>query len=145
MGSFHDADDAPFGAAFAGVGREFDQNLIAVHCFGDIRGRDEDIAIQALAGFAIQRADETKAVAVHGEASGDEIAIDGRGGDGVAVARNQNEFAAHDEIGKEGFQFLALAATQREFADELLVAGGTLRLVVNVLEQIAFRDHSPML
>jgi hypothetical protein len=127
------------------VGREFDQNLIAVHSFGDIGGRDEDIALKALAGFAIQRADEAKAVAVHGEGSGDEIAIDGRGGDSVTVARNQNELAAHDEISKEGFQVLALAATQREFADELLVAGGMLRLVVNVMEQIAFRDHSPML
>jgi hypothetical protein len=145
MGSFHDADDAPFSSTLAGVGREFDQNLIAVHSLGYIRGRDEDIAIETLAGFAIQRADEAKAVAVHGEGSGDEIAIDGRGGDSVTVARNQNEFAAHDEIGKLGFQFLALAATQREFADELLVAGGMLRLVVNVMEQIAFRDHSPML
>ncbi len=82
---------------------------------------------------------------MHGEGSDDEIAIDGGGGDGVTVARDQDQFAAHHEIGEERFQLLALAATQGEFADELLVSGGTLGLVFDVLEQIAFRDHSSML
>ena len=93
---------------------------------------------------AIHGADEAEAVTMHGEGSDDEIAIDGRRGDGVAVARNKDEFAAHHEIGQERFQLLALAATQGELADELLVSGGVLGLVFDVLEQIAFRDHSSM-
>ncbi len=134
MGTFHDANDAAFGAALAGVRGKFYQNLIAVHRLGDIKGWDEYIAFEALASFTIQGADEAEAVAMHGEGSGDEIAIDGCRGDCVSVARNQDEFAPHDEISKQGFQFLALAATQREFADKLLIAGSMLRLVVNVLE-----------
>ncbi len=55
MGALHDADDAAFGAALAGVGRKLDQNLIAVHGLGGIEGRDEDVALEALANFAIQR------------------------------------------------------------------------------------------
>ena len=124
---------------------ELDQHLFAVHRLGGIEGRDKYIALESLAGFPVQRTDEAEAVPVHGEVSDDEIAIDGGRGDGVAVARHQDQFAPHHEIGQQGFQFLALAAAQRELADELLVSGGTLRLVVDVLEQIAFRDHSPML
>jgi hypothetical protein len=78
---------------------------------------------------------------MHGESANDKIAIHGRGGDGVTVARDVDQFAADDEIGEERFQFLALTATERKLADELLVSGGALGLVFDVLEQIAFRDH----
>jgi hypothetical protein len=132
MGSLHNADDSAFGAALSGVRRKFDQNLIAMHCLRDVEGRDENITIKARASLAIQGADEAEAVAMHGEGSGDKIAIDGCSGDCVAVARDQHKFAANDEVGEQRFQFLALAATYGEFADKLLVSGGMLRLVVNV-------------
>ena len=142
VGALHDADDAAFVAALAGVRGEFDEDLVAVHGLAGVEGRDEDIALKTLAHLAVQRADEAEAVAVHGERADDEIAVDGRLGDGITVAGDQHELAAHDEIGEERFEFLALAASQREFADELLVSGGALGLVFDVLEQIAFRDHS---
>jgi hypothetical protein len=141
MGALHDTDDAALGAALAGVGREFDEHLIAVHGLGGIEGRDKDIALEALAHLAISRTEETEAVAMHGESADDEIAIDGRRGDGVAVTGDEDEFAAHDEIDEQGFELLALAAAQGEFADELFVSGGALGLGFDVLEQIAFRDH----
>jgi hypothetical protein len=131
-------------AALARVRGKLDENLVAMHGFGGVKGRDEDVTLETLASFAIQRTDEAKAVTMHGERADDEIAIDGRGGDGVTVAGDEHEFAAHDEVGEEGFELLTLAAAQREFADELLVSGGTLGLVFDVLEQIAFRDHSSL-
>ena len=145
VGALHHAHDAAFGAALAGVGGKLDQHLIAVHRLAGIERRDEHIALQSLACLPVQRPHEAEAVAVHGQGSGDQIAIHRRRGDGVTVARHQHQFAPHHQIGQQGFQFLALASAQRELADELLVAGGTLGLVVDVLEQIAFRDHSPML
>jgi hypothetical protein len=144
MGALHDAYDTAFEAAFTGVWRKLDQNLITVHGLAGIKGRDEDIALEALANFSIYGADEAEAVTMHGEGSDEEIAIDGRRGDSVAVAGDEDEFAAHHEISQERFQCLALAATQGELADELLVSGGMLGLVFDVLEQIAFRDHSSM-
>ena len=110
VGALHDADDAAFGASLAGVGRELDQHLVAVHRLAGIEGRDEDIALEALARLTVQRPYEAEAVTMHGERSDDEIAVDGRRGDGVAVARDQDEFAAHDKIGEQGFELLALAA-----------------------------------
>ena len=142
VGALHDADDAAFGASLAGVRGDLDEDLVAVHGLAGFKGRDEDIALEALAHLAVQRADEAEAVAVHGERADDEIAIDGRLGDGITVAGDQDELAADDKIGEERFELLALAATQREFADELLVSGGALGLVFDVLQQIAFRDHS---
>jgi hypothetical protein len=145
MGALHDAHDAAFGAALAGVGRELDQNLIALHGLGDVEGRDEDITLEALANLAIGGTEEAEAVTMHGESTDDEIAVDGGGCDSVPVARDEDELAAHHEIGKEGLELLALAATQGEFADELFVSGGALGLGFDVLEQIAFRDHSSLL
>jgi hypothetical protein len=81
---------------------------------------------------------------MHGEGADDEIAIDGRGGQGVTVSRDEDELAADYEIGKQRLQLLALATAQREFAYELLVPGGLLGLVFDMLEQIAFRDHSSL-
>ena len=49
VGALHDADDAAFGASLAGVGRKLDENLIAMHGLGGIKGRDEDVALEALA------------------------------------------------------------------------------------------------
>jgi hypothetical protein len=145
MGALHDPDDAAFGASLAGVGREFDENLIAVHGFGSVEGRDEDIALEALAHLAIAGTEEAETVAMHGESANNEIAIDGGGGDGITVARHEDEFAAHDKIGEERFKLLALAAPQGKFADQLFVSGGALGLGFDVLEQIAFRDHSSLL
>ena len=116
-----------------------------MHRLAGIERRDEDVALEALANLAVQRADEAEAVAMHGEGSDDEIAIDGRGGDGVTVARDQDQFAAHHEIGEERFQFLALAATQGELADELLVSGGALGLVVRCVGADRFQRSFAML
>ena len=144
MGALHDADDTAFETALAGVRGKLDQNLVTVHCLAGIGGRDEDIALEALANFRVYGTDEAEAITMHGEASDEEIAIDRGRSDGVPVAGDEDQFAAHHEIGEERFQFLALAAPQRELADELLVSGGMLGLVFDVLEQIAFRDHFSM-
>jgi hypothetical protein len=124
------------------VRREFGENLIAVHGLSGIERRNEDIALKALADFAVQRADEAEAVTVHGEGSDDEVAIDGGGGDGVTVTGDEDKLAADDEIGEKGFEFETITTAQGELADKLLVSGGTLELAFDVLEQIAFRDHS---
>jgi hypothetical protein len=124
------------------VRREFGEHLIAVHGLSGIEGRNEDITLEALADFAVKRADEAEAVTVHGEGSDDEVAVDGRGGDGITVTSDEDKLAADDEIGEEGFELEAITAAQGELADKLLVSGGALGLAFDVLEQIAFGDHS---
>jgi hypothetical protein len=104
-----------------------------VHCLAGIGGRDEDVALEALTNFRVYGADEAEAITMHGEVSDEKIAIDGRRSDGVAVAGDEDQFAAYHEIGEERFQFLALAASQRELADQLLISGGMLGLVFDVL------------
>jgi hypothetical protein len=133
MGALHDADDSAFETALAGVRGELDQDLVTVHCLAGNGGRDEDVPLEALANFRVHGADEAEAITMHGEVSDEKIAIDGRRSDGVAVAGDENQFAAYHEIGKERFQFLALAASQRELADQLLISGGMLGLVFDVL------------
>jgi hypothetical protein len=142
VGALHDSDDPAFRSPLAGVRREFDENLVAVHGLGGIEGWDKYVTLEALAHLPVEGADEAESVAVHGERANDEIAVDGRRSNGVTIACDKDELAADDEIGEEGFELLALAATQRKFADELLVSGGALGLGFDVLEQIAFRDHA---
>jgi hypothetical protein len=115
-----------------------------VHCLSGVEGRDEDVSPEALADFTVGGTDEAETITMHGESAYYEIAIDRCGCDGITVAGYEDQFAAHDKIGEEGFQFLALAAAQGEFPDELLVSGGALGLLFDVLEEIVFRDHSSM-
>jgi hypothetical protein len=75
MGTLHHANDPAFVAALAGVRREFDQNLVAVHGLADIKGRNEDVSLKALANLTIQRAHESEAVAMHSEYPDHKIAI----------------------------------------------------------------------
>ena len=88
------AQDAALGAAVFLLAAEFDQHLIAVHGRADGGRRDEDVAFDRGALIGIGD-DKAVAVAMHGEAAGDEVlASGGVGGEGVTVAAGLDEVGA---------------------------------------------------
>ena len=82
-----DAQHAALGASIGTDGPDLDQHFVAVHGIEGCRRSDVDVSADLFAQCRIVGSDESVAVAVHGEASGDEI-LAGRSGarQGVAVA-----------------------------------------------------------
>ena len=139
------AQDVAFGTAIVGRARtlagELDQHLIAVHCRADGGRRDEDVARdrKALPGI---RDDEAVAVAMHGEAAGDEVlACGGVPGQRIAVAASLDQAAALDQRCNPAGELPAILATQVELADELLVSGRVVRLAFDVAQDGLVGEH----
>ena len=86
--------------------------------------------------------DEAVAVAVHGQASGDEVLVSGGVlGEGVAVARGFHQAAAFDQRLQPVGELLPLLAAQGHLADELLESGRAVRLAFDVAEDGGVSNH----
>jgi hypothetical protein len=118
------AVDGPYYAAFgAAVGadiRYVSQDLVAVHRRADLMRGDEDVACE----FGFQLAyrlgigdDEAESVAVHAQASSNEVLVGGGLGELVAVRVDGDEFASLDQLLEMIVQLAALFAVQAQFAD----------------------------
>ncbi len=106
------AQDAAFGAAVFLLAAEFDQHLVAVHGRADGLRVDVDVAADRAALSGVGN-DEAVAVAVHGQASGDEVLVSGGVlGEGVAVARGFDQAPAFDQRLQPLGELLPLVAAQ---------------------------------
>ena len=135
------AQDAAFGAAVVLLAAQLDQHLVAVHGRADGLRVDEDVAADraALAGVGN---DEAVAVAMHGQASGDEV-LTGGGvlGESVAVAAGLDQASAFDQRLQAFGELLALVAAQAHLADELLESGRAVRLAFDVAQDGLVSEH----
>ena len=138
------ADDASFGAAVGANVRNVGKDHVSVHRRTDLVRRDEDVSgkfrFQLTERFGIGN-DEAEAVAVHGEASGDEVLVGGCLWELEAVGVDRDELAALDQLLQMVVEFAALFAVQSEFTDELLVSGLALGLAGDVLEDGGVGEH----
>src|SRR5271169_6394907 len=79
MRAYHRAHDAAFGAAIGTNGGDVDQHAVAVHRVADYVGCYKNIPNETRFERRTQRAciwdDEAKAVAMHGEASDNQILV----------------------------------------------------------------------
>ena len=102
MRAHHRSHDAAFGAAIRTCGDDVDQHAVTVHGIADRMRRDEDISYQARLKRSTQRAcvrnDKAEAVAVHGEASDDQILVGCGLRQGVAVGVELNQFPSGDQL-----------------------------------------------
>ncbi len=96
------ADDAPFGASVGADVGDVHEHHVSVHGVADLVRRNEDVAGDALLELCGERFgvgnDEAEAVAVHGEASGDEIFVGGGLRERVAVGVEGDELPALDQL-----------------------------------------------
>ena len=120
---------------------KFHQHLVAVHGRTDGLRADEDVAVDR-AALARVGDDEAVAVAMHGQASGDQV-LTGGGmlGEGVAVAAGFDQPPAlHQRLQAFG-ELLPLVAAQAHLADELLVSGRAVRLAFDVAQDGLVSDQ----
>ncbi len=146
MGAHHRPDDAAFSAAIGTNRHNVDQHAVAMHGVSDGVRRDEDIPRQSRLKRRTQRTrlgdDEAESVAVHAEASDNQILI-GRGlGQGVAVRIELNQFARSDQLLKMRVELAAGVAMQPEFAHQLLESSGALGLPGNVFQDGRVGKHA---
>src|SRR5271165_2580581 len=135
------AQDAAFGAAVFLLAAKFHQDLVAVHGRADGLRVDEDVAGDgaALAGVGD---DEAVAVAVHRQASGDEVLAGGGVlGEGVAVTGGFDQAAGFDQRLQALGELLPLAAPQAHLADELLESGRAVGLAFDVAQDGLIGNH----
>ena len=146
MGAMDGANDASFGAAVGADVGDVDQHEVSVHGVADeVRGNEDVPGELGLEGRAQRLGvgnDEAEAVAVHGEASSDEILVGGGLREGVAVGVDGDECAAGDELLQMLIEFAAFLAVQAEFADELLESGLALGLAGDVFEDGGVGEHA---
>ncbi len=104
---------------------ELDEHLVALHGAVDLVRRDEDVFVDAGAGLFCIGPDEAVAVAVEVEPAGDEVVASGDGaGQRPVVAVELDQSPGCGEAGEVLDEQAAFApAGEREFADELLIAG----------------------
>ena len=87
--------------------------------------------------------DEAVAVAMHGQASGDQVLVGGGVlGQGVAVAAGLDQPAALDQRLQALGKLLPLAAAQAHLADELLESGRVVRLAFDVAQDGLVSEHA---
>src|SRR5579862_5310270 len=126
------ADDAPFGASVGADVSEVDEDEISVHGVADLVRRDEDVAGQFRSQRGVQRFcvgdNEAESVAVHGEASGDEVLVGGGLRKRIAVGVDGNQRTSFNQLLEMLGEFAALVPMQSEFAEQLLVSSLMLGL-----------------
>ena len=91
--------------------------------------------------------DEAEAIAVHGEASDDQILVilvSGGLWQGVAVGIELNQFAGSDQFLKMCVKISARFAVQAEFAHQLLESRGTLGLAGDVFQDGRVGKHGKL-
>ena len=145
MRAHYRSHDAAFGAAIGTNGADVDQHAVAVHGVADGVGRDEDVSHETRLERRTQRAcirdDEAETVAVHGEASDDQIFV-GRGlRQSVAVGVELNQFACCDQLLQLPVEFSAGIAVQAKFAHQLLESGSAFGLAGNVFQDGGVGKH----
>ena len=135
------AQDAAFGAAVVVLATKLDQHLVAVHGRADGLRVDEDVAADraALPGIGD---DEAVAVAMHGQASGDQVLLSGGVlREGIAIASGFDQAPAVDQRLQALGELLALAASQGHLADELLESRRAVRLAFDVAQDGLVSEH----
>jgi hypothetical protein len=143
--ALHNAEDMSFAAKISArwirALAQFDEHLITMHGLANFNRRNENISAETFANFFLRRSHEPVAVAMHVETSDDEVAIGGLRRKRILVAPSEHEFAAHDKIGKLTLELSTIVSAEREFADELLVRGRSVRQAFDVAQQLRLRDH----
>ncbi len=101
MSAVDGADDASFGAAVGADVGDVDQHEVAVHGVADLVRGDEDVSGE----FGFEWAErfgigdnEAESVAVHGEASGDEVLVGGGLRELVMVGVDGDQLAGFDQF-----------------------------------------------
>ena len=126
------AQDAPLGTAVVALASQFHQHMVAMHGRTDGLRVDVNVASESAALTGV-RDDETVAVAVHRQASGEEVLISGRMfRQGVTVASGLDQARAFHERLQPFGELLPLAAAQAHLADELLEPRRAVRLALDV-------------
>jgi hypothetical protein len=123
-------------AAVGAGGREFNQDLIALHGAIQLVRRNEDVVVSA--GLARFRADKSEAVAMHIQTTGEEVAAIGCMGKRPMIAVGLYQLATGGHAVELFQQHAAFpASAEAQFAHQLLVPGALAGRTFNAAKEFA--------
>ena len=131
MGALEDADDFTLRPALIRNAGDVDQGAIAVHKLRALARRQEDIALDVGDGFVGN--EETKAVAMNGDAAGNVFGIVADGDEVAGAQFDQGAFIA--ETVERLFELIAVLAGEAEFFDQLFVGTAGVRKLAQMFQE----------